>query len=232
MQHNNIKLLVATPTKDNRVHTDYFHAMLALERGAKNAGIEIEFMTLAGQVTKKAMNTMASYFYLNKDFSHCFFLDSDIGIPIDCIPRLMRKQVDLVGVPACLKGFNNGKPVLNLGEIYSIDDTGLAEVEHVGNAVWLMNRKTINVLVKISQEYPEDPKHSKGNVSLAKCWDIFHVGVCDDGIYRPQDYSTCYRLKQAGFKIHADLTIPIRHYGEWGFNTTEELLNELRGDNK
>ena len=222
-----ISLLIATPAYGCMVHTDYLKACLSLLRGAIESGIEIDFVTIGNQVTKKARNSMISYFYHNKHYTHYIHIDADMGIPPNCIPQLLRRNVDIVGVPVPLAGLDEqGMPVLNVGEVFNVTEDGLAEVEHIGNAVLMFTRKAVEAIVEDSEPYEDDPKYSKGIPLVSKCFDVFLVGVLD-GKYRPEDYSTCYRLRKLGFKIYADLTIPVKHNKTYGFETNPELNKEL-----
>jgi len=221
-------LLIATPCYGCMLHIDYFASMTALLRGAIQGGIGIEFIQIGNQVTKKARNSMISYFYEHKEYSHYIHIDADMGVPNDCIPKLLKRDVDVIGVPVPLKGYNpDSSPVLNIGEILNITEDGLAETIHVGNAVLMFSRKAVNALIEISTPYEDHPLYSRGQALGGKAWDVFYVGVMGDGIYRPEDYSTCYKLRKLGFKIYLDMTIPVKHNGMHGFSTTPEILESV-----
>jgi len=224
----NLNLLIATPAYGCQLHIDYFNSMVALLRGAMKSNINIDFLTIGNQVTKKARNSMISYFYEHKEYTHYVHVDADMGIPNDCIPKLLKRKVDVIGVPVPLKGYNpDGSPVLNIGEILNITKDGLAETTHVGNAVLMFSRKAVNALIKISKLYDDNPEYSRGQTLGSKAWDVFYVGVMEDGVYRPEDYSTCYKLRKLGFKIYLDMTIPVKHNGMHGFQTTPEILQRV-----
>lgn len=219
--------MIATPSHNCWVHIDHKKACLALQAGAIKAGIEIDFIDIGNQVTKKARNSMISYFHENKKYTHYVHLDADVGIPNNCIPKLLSREVDVIGVPVPLAGYLGGRPVLNIGDILTVDETGLAEVEHIGNAVLMFSRKAVGAIIADSEPYKDDPRYTKGQPLTPNCYDVFYVGVLD-GIYRPEDYSTCYRLRKLGFRIYADLTIPVVHNKMHGYSTTEDFLAELR----
>ena len=223
-------LLIATPAYGCQLHTDYFNSMIALVRGAMKSNVNVEFLTIGNQVTKKARNSMISYFYEHKEYTHYIHIDADMGIPNDCIPKLLKRNVDVIGVPVPLKGYTpDGLPVLNIGEILNITDDGLAETTHVGNAVLMFSRKAVEALIKNSEPYEDDPRYSRGGTLGDKAWDVFYVGVMEDGVYRPEDYSTCYKLRKLEFKIYLDMTIPVKHNGMHGFQTTPEILQQASG---
>jgi len=217
-------LMIATPAYGCQLHMDYLNSMLALKEGALKSRIDIDFVTIGNQsLVPKARNDLASYFYFNKKYTHLIFIDADIGIPNNCIPALLKRNVDVIGVPVPLKGFNkNGSPVLNIGEILDVSD-GLAETTLVGSAVLMFSRKVIEALVKISDVYYNDRKFSRGGFLTEQAYDIFKTGVINKEYY-PEDFYVCYRLRELGYKIYVDLTIPVQHNGMWTFQTT---LNDL-----
>ena len=222
-------LLIATPAYGCQLHTDYFSSMVALLRGAMKSNINVDFLHIGNQsLVPKARNSLISYFYQNKQYTHIVFIDADMGIPNDCIPKLLKHKVDVIGVPVPLKGYNSdGSPVLNIGKILNITKDGLVETTHVGNAVLMFSRKAVNALIKESKQYEDNPEYSRGQTLGNKAWDVFYVGVMEDGVYRPEDYSTCYKLKKLGFKIYLDMTIPVKHNGMHGFQTTPEILKRV-----
>lgn len=224
MEYN---LLIATPAHNRWVHTDYMHSMLALQRMADQAGIGLDVATLGNQVTKKARNTLMSYFHQQGKYTHYLHVDADVGIQARDILKLLQRNVDLIGVPVPLGGYNDqGGPVLNIGEILSCTPDGLATTTHVGNAVLMFSRKAVNAIVRDSVPYSDDPRFSRGQQLTTKCYDIFLVGVLD-GKYRPEDYSTCYRLRKLGFDVHLDLSIPVSHNKMHGYATTPEILGKM-----
>jgi len=220
------KLLIGTPAYGCMIHIDYFNSMTALLRGGINAGIETDFCTIGNSsLVPKARNEIISYFYY-EDYTHLIFVDADMGIPNDCVPKLLRRNVDIVGVPVPLKGYDeNGNPLLNVGELTLVGD-GLATTTHIGTAVFMLSKKAVVALCDSSEKYENDPRYTRGNTLITRCFDAFKIGVFD-GVYLPEDYSTCRRLRDLGFEVYVDLTIPVKHNGMHGFVHTDEQLKKL-----
>ena len=224
-----MNLFIATPAYNCQLHTDYFNSMMSLLRGAIKSNIDIEIVTVGNQsLVPKARNSLISYFHENKQYTHIIYIDADIGIPPYCIPRLLQRNVDIIGVPCPLKGYDErGLPVLNISDILNCTPDGLAETTHVGNAILMLSRKAVDDIIEVSEEYEDDPKFSRGQPLTTKCYDVFKIGIVD-GKYLPEDYYLCHRLRELGYKIYIDLTIPVKHNGMHGFSTTEQHLNLLR----
>jgi hypothetical protein len=227
-----VDIMVATPAYGCQLHTDYFNSMLALQEGAIRSGINIDFVTIGNQsLVPKARNSLISYFNYEKKFSHIIFIDADMGISNNCVPKLLSRSVDVIGVPVPLKGYNpDGSPVLNIGNISNMTEDGLAETEHVGNAVLMLSREAVDAVIKVSEEYADDPRYSRGDSISTKQYDVFKIGL-KDGHYLPEDYYLCSTLRGLGYKIYIDLTLPVKHNGMHGFVHTEEHLALLREKN-
>jgi hypothetical protein len=224
-----LNLMIATPAYGCMVHIDYLNSIIALVRGGMTHGVGIEVVTIGNNsLVPKARNSLISYFYENKKFSHLIFLDADIGLKSDTIPALIKRDVDIIGCPVPLKGIDEfGLPVLNIGQIYSFDETGLAEVQHVGNAVLMFSRKAVDDIVAVSESYFDDPKFSRGDQLVKTAYDVFKIGMVN-GNYLPEDYYVCYRfINELKYKIYVDFTqIPV-HNGMYSFRVSEPQLNEI-----
>jgi len=140
---------------------------------------------------------------------------------------LLKRNVDIIGCPVPLKGYDEtGLPVLNIGTVYSFDESGLADVEHIGNAVLMLSRKAATDIIKVSERYEDDPRFSRGDSLAQTGYDVFKIGVVD-GKYLPEDYYLCYRLRELGYKIYADFSRIPRHNGMYGFEVNENQVTGL-----
>jgi len=223
-----LNLMIATPAYGCMVHIDYLNSVIALVRGGMAHGVGVEIVTIGNNsLVPKARNSLISYFHENERFTHLVYLDADIGLGSNTIPALLQRNVDVIGCPVPLKGVDAlGLPVLNIGDIHSFDETGLAEVQHVGNAVLMLSRKAVTDIIKVSDKYDDDPRFSRGEQLSKESYDVFKIGVVD-GHYLPEDYYLCYRLRELGYKIHVDFTqIPV-HNGMYSFRVSEAQLNEI-----
>ena len=178
-------------------------------------------MQVGNQVTKKARNSIVSYFHTHPEYSHLLFVDADTGVEAGGIGKLIKSGKDVIGAPVALKGFNpDGSPVLNIGEIYS-QEGSIAEIEHIGNACLMFSRKAIDALISISTPYDDDPAYARGHTkAIGKTWDVFYIGVMEDGVYRPEDFSTCWKFRnKLGIKVYCDLSVKTTHQGTHQFKS-------------
>ena len=205
---------------------DYFQSMTNLLRDGLAHGVNVDFMQIGNQVTKKAMNSIISYFHEHPDYTHLLFVDADVGIEPGGIGKLLKSSKDVIGAPVALKGYHpDGSPVLNVGTVCS-QEGSIAEVEHIGNACLMFSRKAVDALIGISTPYAEDSSASRGDKKAleSQAWDVFYVGVMEDGVYRPQDFSTCWKLRnKLGIAVYCDLSIKTTHQGTHQFKSWSEI---------
>jgi len=216
-----LNILVGTPCYGCLMTIDYFNSMTRLLRDGLEHGVNVDFMQIGNQVTKKARNSIVSYFHTHPEYSHLLFVDADTGVEAGGIGKLIKSGKDVIGAPVALKGFNpDGSPVLNIGEIYS-QEGSIAEIEHIGNACLMFSRKAIDALISISTPYDDDPAYARGHTkAIGKTWDVFYIGVMEDGVYRPEDFSTCWKFRnKLGIKVYCDLSVKTTHQGTHQFKS-------------
>jgi len=223
-----LNLMIATPAYGGMVHIDYLDSMIALVRGGMEHGVGVEIVTIGNNsLVPKARDTLISYFNENKSYTHLIYIDADIKLSNDTIPALLKRNVDVIGCPVPLKGYDEqGLPVLNVGKVFSFDETGLADVEHIGNAVLMLSRKAVTDIISVSEKYEHNPRFSRGEKLVQTNYEVFKIGVVN-GNYLPEDYYLCYRLRQLGYKIYADYSKIPRHNGMYGFEVNNNQLNGL-----
>jgi hypothetical protein len=182
-------LLLGVPAYGSMVHTDFVHTMFNIEQ-AKDANIlNYSLMTIGNEsLITRARNTIISTFYYNKQFTHLFFIDADIGFDKLVLPNLLKEDKDVIGCKVPLKGTDeNGNNVYNIGEITSLNaKLNTFEVDHIGNAVLMLSRKACEDLCNNSDIYKPSTL-TRGNKQEEEQFDVFQVGV-KDGIYLSEDY--------------------------------------------
>lgn len=206
-------LLIGTPAYNGFVHTDYVHSLIDMYK----CGVNFSLMTLSNEsLITRARNTIISVFKNNPMFTHLLFLDGDIFLPGSAIAQLFNYQKDVIGVPVPLKGFDKiNNPVFNVGEMIEDCGNGLFETTKVGTAVLMLSRKAVEALCKTAPTYDPNP-HTRGMTINSTMYDVFQVGV-QDGIYQSEDYWACFKLRELGFKVYIDSTIPVKHNGMFTF---------------
>lgn len=210
-------VLIGTPAYGGMVHVDYLHSMIGIQT-AKNAGLlDFSIMTIGNEsLITRGRNTIISAFYNNPQFTHLFFVDGDLKFPKELLPTLLYRNVDIIGSPVPLKGFDaNGNPVYNVGKILNHCDEYFYEVEHVGTAILLLSRNCVTDLCKNSKIYKASDL-TRGNAKNDLQYDVFQVGV-ENGNYLSEDFYVCHKLRELGYKIYIDDSFSIIHNGNYSF---------------
>jgi len=96
----------------------------------------------------------------------------------------------------------------------------------------MFSRKATDSLIENSQAYKSSNEYSRGDNITEEHYDVFKIGVikninCKEPTYLPEDYYVCGKLRELGYKIYIDLTIPVKHNGMHGFVNSEQNLNRL-----
>lgn len=213
-------VLIGTPAYGGNVHTDFIHSLMGIEAARDNGFLEYSLMTITNEsLITRARNSIMSKFYNDMNFSHLFYVDSDLGFPKETLPYLLNAQKDVIGVPVPLKGYDqNGNHVLNIGNVLSEpDQNGILEVEHVGNALLMFSRKAAKALCDNADTYSPSGL-TRGHKSRDTQYDVFQVGV-QNGTYLSEDYFVCHKLRQLGFKIYVHGGISVKHNGNFTFQS-------------
>jgi hypothetical protein len=133
-------------------------------------------------------------------FDYLVFMDDDHNVPRNLISHLLSHEKDVVA-PLCLKRYPPFRPTAHIdGKVIRWEgEQGLIEVDSTGCPGMLIHRK---VFEETALEYEHDGQ-------LIPYW--FRGGqVYPDRMAEDTDF--CYRVREAGFKIHVDLSAGIGHY--------------------
>lgn len=209
----NVKVLIGTPAYGSMVHMDYHNTIMILHAN----GIPFDNMIIGNEsLITRGRNKIISYFYYSDMYTHLLFLDADMGLPPHAIPKMLQREKDVLGLPVALKGHDSyGNPVLNTGEILE-QENDLVKVKHVGTAVFMLSKKAVADLIDNSQSYKGDPLYTRGEKIYSDVHDVFQVGIVDD-VYLSEDYWVCKTLRDIGYDIYVDPTIPTKHNGNFEF---------------
>ena|SRR3990167_2575188 len=126
--------------------------------------------------------------------THLLFVDSDMQFEKDAIIRLLEREKDIVGVhynqrklPLTSTVIMDKEKKLALKETFTTCDG-------VGTGFLLIN---LDVFKKLSHPWFFWESDSEGNISMS------------------EDFWFCKKAREAGFEIWCDLSVPIKHLGDY-----------------
>lgn len=214
-------ILIGTPAYAGQLHVNYLNSILSFTTQKE---FQFSVMTLNNEsLIPRGRNTIMTYFYNMKQYTHLLYLDADIYIHCNDIIKLLKRNKDVIGAPVALKGYNDkGEKVYNVGKLINQEKPNLYEIEKIGTAVLLISRKAVGALIQDridNKDFYYGNKNTRvlidNNVSAGndnKIYDVFKIGVVDNE-YQSEDFYLCNKLRELNFKVYTDDTAMCRHAG-------------------
>lgn len=164
-------------------------------------------------------------FLLDKDATDLVFVDSDVGWPPNCLPRLLDHNCDMVGgcYPRRMLPLSFLFRSREAGKLTGDPDTGLMDVTGLGGGFLRIRR---HVIEKMTAHYRDtlghvDPSvpYDDGQNFVVRLFDPYWW-TDDKGNKRVlgEDYSFCQRWLDLGGTIQMDSIFPMAHVGSHTFH--------------
>jgi len=231
-------IFVATPVHSEcSIH--YTQALLELQKIAFQKKIKIKFQLMKSSLVTQGRNLCVAGF-LESDFTHMLFIDSDIYVQAESILKMIERDKDVISIPYPLKtmmwdkamdrihdnqikSIKDLKTALNTYPMRVADDNdikvnkGVMEVTHSPTGCMLIKRDVINKLIKA---YPDKGIVQKTvingeYVDKPHMWNFFDcIHDPETKTYLGEDFSFCKLWKDIGGKCYAYIGDTIVHVGE------------------
>ena len=231
-------IFVATPVHSEcSIH--YTQALLELQKVAFQKKIKIKFQLMKSSLVTQGRNLCVAGF-LESDFTHMLFIDSDIYVQAESILKMIERDKDVISIPYPLKtmmwdkaldrindnqikNIKDLKTALNTYPMRVADDKdikvnkGVMEVTHSPTGCMLIKRDVINKLIKA---YPDKGIVQKTvingeYVDKPHMWNFFDcIHDPETKTYLGEDFSFCKLWKDIGGKCYAYIGDTIVHVGE------------------
>ena len=231
-------IMVATPVHSEcSIH--YTQALLELQQLCIKNKIKVTFSLVKSSLVTQGRNLCVAGF-LESDFTHLLFIDSDIYFKADSIMEMLKKDKEVLSIPyplktmmwdklykkiqegkieksSDLKKWLNTYPmkVENYEDIQI--DNGVMEVTHSPTGCMMIKRIVFDKMIKA---YPDKGIVQKTvingeYVDRPHMWNFFdtlHDPVTKT--YMGEDFAFCKRWKDIGGKCYAYVNDTIIHVGE------------------
>jgi hypothetical protein len=237
-----MNVLWATPCYISAVSMNYVTSMFELTHEAVRLELKSSLHLRAESLVTRARNEIVKFFLMNEQYTHLFWIDSDLSFAPSAVTRLLLSDLDVVGGIYPIKRFNwpqQGLPAgttmeafetlytdypINLigqgaeplSKFVSKDD--FVEVAEAPTGFMAIKR---GVFSKLMAQYPQlnyVPDGPPGNPEAPFHWLFFDCMVDpDSGRYLSEDYAFCRRWRDIGGKVHADLHSNLGHLGQHMF---------------
>lgn len=237
----NIYPLVVTPSHDGKYFHNYLLSLLNFQHVAMNVGMPLQIYLSQGEsLVTRARNNAVADFLANKEWTHLFWIDSDIGFDIDSAFRLLLSDYEVAAGVYPLKKENwpaEGLPVnmtemdfINNYQMFTanasvpknkrkkeinlvVNEDGFMEMSEAPTGFMVIKR---SIFEKIMKKYPElqyvSDSHGVENNGLH--YRFFDVMVHPESKrYLSEDYGFCYLWEKMGGKIYLDARSNLTHQG-------------------
>lgn len=245
-----IKLFVATPVH-SEVSIHFTQTMLELQKECMKRDILVTFQLMKSSLVTQGRNLCVSAF-LQTDYTHLLFVDSDIAFDVESIFKMMSKEKEIISQPYPIKTAKwenlitkikgglikepkhcqfhiNQYPILLEDEEHNVKcNEGVIEVTHAPTGCMLIQRQVFHKLIKA---YPNMDIVQK-TVIDGEFKDRPHFYAFFDTYYDPEnkryygeDFAFCRLWKNIGGKLYCYILDYITHVGE--FQYTGRLYDEM-----
>lgn len=254
------KFFIATPCYGGMLMEPYFRSTIKLMTFFNQHKIPLAFGTIANEsLVTRARNVLVAYF-LNSDYTHLMFIDSDIEFQVEDLLKLYVADKDVVVGAYPKKGVawqrikqnmkdnnqeHSDKEIAAYGSDYAINfqfvnretktiavENGLIKLHDAGTGFMLIKREAI---LKMIEAMPELKYNNDVQINNANLTDNFYAlfdTMIDpkDKRYLSEDYTFCRRWQELGGDIWLDPSISLNHYGHFCFQGNPSAIIEFKND--
>lgn len=202
----------------------YVESLMRLQESALQVGLKHDFLfTRNESLITRGRDTSATRF-LATDFDYLMFIDADIEFSADDVAKLWNLQADICAGLYPMKNIESplmawrdqGKGM----ELLPVTEEGLMEVNLVGTGFLMIHRRVFEKLQELHPDWEYVEGRMGDNGGPGACWGFFQdpLEIVDGSrVHLSEDYFFCRRAIEAGFKIIADTSIKLKHWGLYGF---------------
>ena len=247
-EKSNFYILLATPCYGGQMFRGYTQSILNLQRLCDSNGIKLDILTIGNEsLITRARNFYVSLALAKKEYTHLFFVDSDISFnPLNVI-RMLTSDKDVVAGCYPKKGINWEKVsnIIKEGTIekefyeaasydYAVNiitendqgtqkipiQNGFMKVAYAATGFMMIKR---NVLENMAREYSNlKYVNDVGGYDVQGNKDYFYAlfDCIIDPVsrrYLSEDYAFCKRWLGMGGEIWVDLSCNLSHTGSYDF---------------
>ena len=242
----NKKLMVCTPVHSS-VSVFYTKACLDLQKKFISDGIEIEFQQIRSSLVTEGRNLCVAAF-LNSDYSHMLFVDSDIEFSVKSVIRLFNSNYEIALIPYPKKLVSDEKfkkdiiarpnhNIRTLGLQYSISivnpkdinpKDGFIQISKGPAGMMMIQRSAFQKLIDKKPELKIDQETLiNGNlVKINNYFNFFNIKWSpEQNNYFGEDVYFCDLWTSIGGEIFALVDEYITHVGDYKY--TGRLIDEF-----
>jgi hypothetical protein len=240
-----VKLFVGMPCYGGQMHCCCTKSILELHNKCTQKNIEVKVDFIYNESLITTGRNQNAYNFLNSDYTHLLFIDSDIEFEADDVIKMLEVDKDIIGgiygrkeirwdkIEKCVKSgksvdclkYNTSEIPLHNLNTFGINDTYKInepfEVKGIATGMMLIKRC---VFEKMKEAFLNRYYMIPNNDMKIHCF--FHCDI-EGGSYLSEDYYFCHKWRELGGKVYAALWTRTVHYGNMGIYTDLVKKTEL-----
>lgn len=199
-----MKILLATPSLDHKVHAKYLETVLIITRILEQNEIQWELsFELGNSDISLARNCLVTRF-LASEADYILFIDSDIHVTAEHLKDFLLSTSLVIGGAYRKKEKEIHYTMKNLEKT---EKPFIFNVSAIGTGFLKIN-KSIFSWLEVKEEVAE---FTYRGIKMKK---FFYSDVID-GVFYGEDYLFCYRVRQLGVDIRVDTKLTLKHFGDF-----------------
>ena len=248
----NINILIGIPAYGGTIQTGFTQSLLDLQSLFITNNVRHYIYWVTGEsLIPRARNSILAKFNSDREFTHLFFIDTDITFKVESVINLLLTNFELCGVSYPKKNINwdrvkhliknnaddkklfNSMSDMNYNLVYYKNEKGtylnkiggFIESKDVPTGFMMIKRIVVDLLVLNYPQY-EYTNNVSGYGNTCKFYDFFKCGVVDN-IYLSEDYYFCYLCRKIGIDLFLDTESTLVHTGKMDyFGCLKNFLQE------
>ena len=211
-------VMIAMPCYDS-VKVSTMVAVIKVIQQLAKSGVAVGINTIKSPLIHQARNYLTSVF-LNSDFTHLLFLDSDVDFEPEAVVRMLVAKKDVICTPYRVKSMEVDKKMytVELKKDARMEPGEIIEITAGPTGIMLIHR---DVFKKIIEKFPDlkikNPVFPEPGPDHQHYYSFFDF-TFEDGYSTGEDVSFCKLVQKLGFKLYANTASFTKHHGSyaWG----------------
>ena len=221
---------ICMPCYGGQLTESTFMSFIKWSNTCRQLGLDWTVETMTNEsLISRARNTLTAKFLANKESTHLFFVDADIGWEPWHLLVLLNAQKDVIGGLYPMKSLPVKWCVNGIPGKEEDPNSNLIEVTKTGTGFLLIKR---DVFEKMNA-HPA-VRHFNNDIGLDPVLNQYMKTYFDTAVrenrYYSEDWTFCENWRDLGGEVWVDKRVLLRHTGTYVFDyaTHEQLYKDLR----